>query len=290
MKNFVILSVILIMGGCASTDGNVNHKWDKAFWNSDDKTGLYKGYNPNFNNYQEVSFEEANLEMEANKGNNIDKYFVTKNVVFRGVANLNFKPFAINISDLDELKMAGITGKATIYTVNIMGYPSTLPEQNSIVTIWYRGIWRVKDNYSSGHFFLDKIEVTGQFVQEATAEEIAEANRRAERAAERQQPQFSPEGQEYIKRNLIQAVGESKNQANRGKTLFFESIVTIREGILTGQYLVSATGSDSIVIMEFYDRIPPDAVFNSVTTILYRVEVSQWGETKFTIDSFRRFF
>jgi hypothetical protein len=118
---------------------------------------------------------------------------------------------------------------------------------------------------------------------------------RNQRAEERQQPRFSPEGNEYIKRTLIQAVGESRNQANRGKTLFFESSeIRLRNTGATGQYLVDEMRSDGSVIMEFYNRIPssnsldPIAIVNRYGyIILYRVEINQLGIASFKIDSFK---
>jgi hypothetical protein len=124
------------------------------------------------------------------------------------------------------------------------------------------------------------------------AEEAQRAEERRLREEERQQPRFSAEGEEYIKRTLIQAVGESRNQANWGKTLFFESsLIRVRETPITGQYLVDEVGSSGNVIMEFYGRIPINLAAGLLggygRTILYRVEISQWGNARFLIDSFR---
>lgn len=123
------------------------------------------------------------------------------------------------------------------------------------------------------------------------------AEERQQREAERQQPRFSPEGQEYIKRTLIQAVGESRNQASRGKTLFFETKSTrLRSTGVAGQYLVDEFMADGNVIFEFYGRIPALSIdiasaieiFNGYGhVILYRVEISQLGVATFKIDSFR---
>jgi hypothetical protein len=131
---------------------------------------------------------------------------------------------------------------------------------------------------------------------ERAAEEARLAEERRQREEERQQPRFSPEGQEYIKRTLIQAVGESRNQANRGKTVFFESTgVRLRNTGIAGQYLVDDIRTDS-VLMEFYGTIPmnlADALAKALLggygdTILYRVEINQLGIARFVIDSFRQ--
>jgi hypothetical protein len=134
-----------------------------------------------------------------------------------------------------------------------------------------------------------------------TAEQIRAvriAERDARRTEERQQREeelkqlrFSPEGQEYIKRTLIQAVGESRNQANRGKTLFFESSrIKITNSTVAGHYLISDSiqNPNDYVIMEFYNNIPwLRADFFSGFTILYRVEINQLGVAMFKIDSFK---
>jgi hypothetical protein len=115
----------------------------------------------------------------------------------------------------------------------------------------------------------------------------AEAERKAAVEAERQQPRFSPEGQEYVKRTLTQAVGEANNPANRGKTLFFESSVTMESGALTGQWHVSSLESSGITLMEYYGQLP---VIMFLPTILYRVEISNYGSARYVIDSFREGF
>ena len=154
-------------------------------------------------------------------------------------------------------------------------------EQFSIITAWYKV---EKRDYTNTNLILEKFEVTGKYTKAIEAKEVAErqrAERTAERETERQQPRFSPEGQEYIKRTLTQAVGEASNSANRGKTLFFESTVSIREGGTTGHWLVSEIGSNNFTIMSHYNRLPVAA------TILFRAEISNFGVIQYTIDSFR---
>jgi len=161
--------------------------------------------------------------------------------------------------------------KKRIYTV------CTNMPKTSALRKYYISIWK----YCCKHFKIDKIEITGNYVREATAEDKAQA----EREAERQKPRFSPEGKEYVKRNLPQVAGEVAKSANYGKTLFFEtSGVIIKEGVTTGQFLITDSfGSNSHTIMYYYDRIP----FIPLPTILYRVEISQSGFAKYTIDGFR---
>jgi len=128
-----------------------------------------------------------------------------------------------------------------------------------------------------------------QAQREAAAEEARLEQQRQREAAEaaRNAPRFSPEGQEYIKRTLIQAVGEANNSANFGKTLFFQSSrLRIRDGGLVGNYHVSEDGSNNIVIMEYFDRLPI-YLYSEFWgyTILYRVEISRIGLIKYKIDS-----
>ena len=89
-----------------------------------------------------------------------------------------------------------------------------------------------------------------------------------------------------MKKTLPQVAGEAANSANRGKTLFFEtSGVTLKEGVTTGQWFITESGSNSPTIMYYYDRVPL-SLFGY--TILYRVEISNIGIAKYTIDSFRQ--
>jgi hypothetical protein len=154
------------------------------------------------------------------------------------------------------------------------------------------------------------VGVDGVSLNEIIAElQVAEAEAKAERqriqAEEKRKkekklakPRFSPEGKEYIKRTLLQAVGDSKNQANRGKTLFFESSrIKITDTGVAGQYLVDQLISglpfetSGNVIMEYYGRIPTNlgaALLGGYGYImLYRIEINQLGVARFVIDSFR---
>jgi hypothetical protein len=137
-------------------------------------------------------------------------------------------------------------------------------------------------------------------IAELKAEHNAErqglaAEERRQKEEERQQPRFSPEGKEYVKRTLIQAVGESRNQANRGKTLFFESSrIKVTNSTLAGQYLISDNlqNPNDYVLMEFYDNMPGfartlEAGLSGGWITLYRVEINQLGVATFKIDSFR---
>jgi len=160
--------------------------------------------------------------------------------------------------------------------------PSGLEPLN-IIMVWYK-----KDRH--GRNILERFEITGRYVREEdpaviARREAAEAQRvqQAERETERQQPRFSPEGQEYVRRSLLQAAGEAANPANRGKTLFFETAnVGLSEGLTTGQWLVREGYSNTPTIMYYYDTIRVLAY-----SILYRAEISSIGTVRYVIDSFR---
>ena len=164
-------------------------------------------------------------------------------------------------------------------------------EKFSIISIWY-----ISPRNSNP--ILQRFDITGKFdrdtdpvvvarrEQDREAAEVARIQNE-EREAERQQPRFSPEGQEYVKKTLIQAVGEANNSTNRGRTLFFESTVSIEQGTMAGQWRVREMFNQSgIIFMEFFDTIPL-RVARGNATILYRVEISNLGVIKYTIDSFR---
>jgi len=133
-------------------------------------------------------------------------------------------------------------------------------------------------NVNNADFDVNKIEGL-LTLSEANAWKESE---RLAREEEKAKPRLSPEGNEYVKKSLLQAVGDSKNPVNRGKILFFESYVTIKNSGLAGKYFVSEITSNDFVIMEYYGRIP--IVLFGGHTILYRVDASL---DKFTIDSFR---
>jgi membrane-bound lytic murein transglycosylase len=122
----------------------------------------------------------------------------------------------------------------------------------------------------------------------ATAAEAQKKQQEAEklqREAEKAKPRFSPEGKEYVKKTLTQVAGEVDKSANRGKTLFFEtSHVEMKEGVTTGQWLVNDINTKGITVMYYYGEKPSMLIY---PTILYRVEISQIGFAKYTIDSFR---
>jgi hypothetical protein len=126
--------------------------------------------------------------------------------------------------------------------------------------------------------------------EEKRAQEAQREEERRQREEERQQPRFSPEGQEYVKRTLLQALGESRNQANRGKTLFFESsFIKITNSRVAGNYLISSIvqNPNDYIIMEFYGNVPLMPPSLAGFTILYRVEINQLGVGMFKIDSLR---
>jgi len=292
------LCIALLMGGCASTSGsgNVNSSWDKAF-NEESRTInidiLYEGYNPDYDNYHEVSLREANNTVRSNSGNrsSFDGYFYSKDlVVIHTADNMITVCYPDDLQKLNDDRFRRYladrnTNQSIYFYLYTTRNLSSRLKQLSIITVWYRGIWRYKEyqykaGYNAGGLFLDKFEITGQFVKEPTAADIAEA----ERQAERQQPRFSPEGQEYVKRTLTQAVGEANKPANRGKTLFFESDVNMKQGVITGQWRVSELISSGITIMEYYERPP----FWDIATILYRVEISNTGFARYVIDSLRQ--
>lgn len=148
-----------------------------------------------------------------------------------------------------------------------------------------------KGGYTFVIDFIDGLPTAEQIRTVRIAERDARrTEERQQREEELKQPRFSPEGQEYIKRTLIQAVGESRNQANRGKTLFFESSrIKITNSTVAGHYLISDSiqNPNDYVIMEFYNSIPWLRADFSGFTILYRVEINQLGVAMFKIDSFK---
>jgi hypothetical protein len=143
-----------------------------------------------------------------------------------------------------------------------------------------------KDQFMEGlgGWFLDNIdglspkEIDAELQAKRKADEAERQRISAEEKRQREEedakPRFSPEGKEYVKRTLIQAVGESKNQANRGKTLFFESSrIKVTNSGAAGQYLISEVSLNSnndYVIMEFYGQVPafPRDMFSGFTILL----------------------
>jgi len=94
-------------------------------------------------------------------------------------------------------------------------------------------------------------------------------------------------GRERVcEKNLPQVAEEAANSVYRGKSLFFEtSGVSLKEGVTTGQlFITELLGSNSSTIMYYYDRV---SLSLAGYTILYRVEISNIGVAKYTIDSFR---
>jgi hypothetical protein len=102
--------------------------------------------------------------------------------------------------------------------------------------------------------------------------------------AERSQPRFSAEGQEYIKVSLVEAVIQSRNPANRGKELFFEtSEVMVKYAGRTTNYYVSSFSETAEVGMDFYGEFLSWEWFSAV---LYRARCFESGGAIFSIDSF----
>jgi len=266
MKKFfsMIFLVVLVMGiGAQST----NRSWDKFFnEGSTNPAILYDGYTPNFNNYNEINMQSAIdivTSYEKDK-KNFDGYYLSKELI---VEIINKNSIRLNAS-----------GRWITHNNNL---PPEL-EIDNYVTIWYRGITRFGKN---SRFVVDKIEITGKYVSKPTAEDIAKADQ-AKKETERQKPRFSPEGKEYVKKTLLQAVGEANNPANKGKTLFFESsYVNIDKSTIIGTWRVSersiSSSPSSFIFMEYYDKVP--IAFYS---ICYRVEISNIGVAKYVIDSF----
>jgi hypothetical protein len=268
----VICLVILAVSGCASS-GEVAA--------------------PNLDSYQAASLNRALSLISQNQrdNKNFTGYFYTQDLVVMSVQNNRVSVSAVPIDTLqgyDNSAFRRIVRResvgAHIDLSDPYGTGSNLVQFN-IITVWYRAIYR-RPQYNRGireeaGIFIDRLEVTGNFVKEPTAADIAAAEREAERTA----PRFSPEGQQYISRTLLQAAGEANNSANRGKTLFFqtERIRNIREGAMPGQWFVTELGGTDIpTTMWFYDRIP-----FGVSALFYRVEISNIGVIRYTIDSFR---
>jgi len=130
-----------------------------------------------------------------------------------------------------------------------------------------------------------KAEAEKEAANAAEAQKKQQEADRLQREAEKAKPRFSPEGKEYVKRTLLQVTGEADKSANRGKTLFFEtSHIEMKEGITTGQWLLNDLNVKGITIMYYYGETPHMLLY---PTILYRVEISQSGFAKYTIDSFK---
>jgi hypothetical protein len=259
----VVLFAVLVMGIDAQS---TNRTWDKFFnEGSTNPAILYDGYTPNFNNYNEINMQSAIdivTSYEKDK-KNFDGYYLSKNLIVEEINNRSLRLSA--------------SGRWITHNNNL---PPELEKEN-YVTVWYRGITRAGKN---SRFVIDKIEITGNYVSKPTAEDIAKANQ-AKIEAERQKPRYSPEGKEYVKKTLIQVAGEVDKSANRGKTLFFEtSHVEMKEGVTTGQWLVNDLNTKGITVMYYYGEKPYTLIY---PTILYRVEISQSGFAKYTIDSFR---
>jgi len=259
----VFLAVLVMEIGAQST----NSSWDKFFnEGSTNSAILYEGYTPNFNDYIEISMQSAIdivTSYEKDK-KNFDGYYFSKNLILEDKNNKNIK---VNAS-----------GRWFTHNNNL---PPGLEIEN-YVTIWYRGITRFGKN---SKFVIDKIEITGKHVSKPTAEDIAKADQ-AKIEAERQKSRFSPEGKEYVKKTLLQAVGEANNPANKGKTLFFESsYVSIDRSSIIGTWRISersiSSSPNSFTLMEYYDKVPL-----AFYAICYRVEISNIGVARYVIDSF----
>jgi len=292
-KQWVLVAIITFFGmiiGCSTTTSSFNPNWDRAA--SDRESMAFYGYVPDYDLYQKKEISEVfNSFKTSNKS--FDGYYKSENVIIVGMSLNSSDGNTIAVAYPDDVEnrtnnaLGGWKPANAYYLYVNSDYDvrnKMSKELNilSIVTIWYRGIYRYnKGSYGESRksgMFLDKYEVTGQYEMKPNEFDIA----RAERQAERQQPRFSPEGKEYVKKTLTQAVGEVNNSTNRGKTLFFESDVSIKDGVTTGQYLVSEILSNSYTIMYYYERPP-----FGISTILYRVEISNIGVSKYVIDSFR---
>ncbi|MCL2443694.1 MAG: hypothetical protein FWD13_09585 [Treponema sp.] len=300
MKKLIIIFIFSIaLINCASTSGSGSFNKDWDYRTLTDSRGfygaLYNGYSPNYNNYVETTLEEAiNLVVS---GGNFDGYFYTEDLVVLDRVDNGFS--LLPLTRIQQLENIGNIRNASSEAIYIRhsslnsgrfttsSEPLRQPDSWSIVTVWYRGISRTErlggpfgELVKSGNLFIDKYEVTGQFTRQSDAE-------RARRNLERQQPAFSPEGNEYIKRTLTQAVGEVNNPANRGRTLFFESSnLKVESGVSTGQYLVSELGSSSFTLMYYYGSAS-NVRFSIINPTLYRVEISSIGVARYTIDGFR---
>jgi hypothetical protein len=248
---------------------------------------------PSKNEYQEVTLAEAKNIAKSNSKKNYNGYFFTKNLIVANFTEMRGGNLqgAVNVILCLPLNQGdnisyGFLSKDYVFgggveSIIVNSDIKSELEQFSVITAWYRV---EKRDYVYINCYLEKFEVTdvytGAIEKKRKIEgQIAEAN------AEKQKPRYSPEGKEYIKRNLAQVAGEVAAPANRGKTLFFEtSDINMKEGVTTGQWLITEfMGSNSPTIMYYYDNIG----IKVLPTILYRVEISSIGIAKYTIDSFR---
>lgn len=263
-----IISVIFFAVWVMQIDAqSTNRSWDKFFnEGSINPAILYDGYTPNFNNYNEINMQSAiDIVSSYEKDKkNFDGYYLSTNLIVEEINNKNIR---LNAS-----------GRWITHNNNL---PPELENYN-YVTIWYRGITR---SGKSSKFVIDKVEITGKYVSKPNVEDIAKTNQ-AKIEAERQKSRFSPEGKEYVKKTLLQAVGEANNPANKGKTLFFESsYVSIDRSSIIGTWRVSeqsiSSSQNSFTLMEYYDKVPL-----AFYAICYRVEISNIGVARYVIDSF----
>jgi hypothetical protein len=247
------------------------------------------------NEYREVELTEAKNIALNNGRQNYNGYFLTKDLIvarFSTMTGGNLQGIVNTILcvplNLGDNIYYGFLSRDYAfdrvqngeYIIVNSGIESEL-EQFSVITAWYRV---EKKEYVYVNFYLERFEVTDVYTG-AIEKKMAIEGQIADANAERQQPRYSPEGNEYIKRNLAQVAGEVANTANRGKTLFFEtSNISMKEGVTTGQWLITEfMGSNSPTIMYYYNNIG----IRVLPTILYRVEISNIGFAKYTIDSFR---
>jgi len=290
---FVVFLVMLVMGiGAQST----NRSWDKAFENGRclKPIILYEKYVPDYSKYKNVTLEEAKASVLWNENPRFDGYYYTINlVVYSKEGNNNaiylVSPELLQSIDSNLFKDKNRlinSGEKSIFKFYYNQNTLQALEELDIITVWYRGVSR-KTGYNQGNgLFIDKVEITGKFIKEKTAYEIEQEIKQAKEETERQKPRFSPEGKEYVKKTLLQAVGEANNPANKGKTLFFESsYVNIDRSTIIGTWRVSERGisssSNSFTLMEYYDKVPL-----AFYAICYRVVISNIGVARYVIDSF----
>jgi len=195
------------------------------------------------------------------------------------------------LQNADEQRYNGIlevsSNRSTYYSRSSLRPISSELNRFTIITLKYT-------SSSDGRYIITDYWITGRYDRaadleaKATAARAQEARTAQAAAAEvaRNAPRFSPEGQEYVRRSLIQAAGDANNSTNRGNTLFFQTErISIKEGAMPGQWFVTDSGSsNNPTIMWYYDAIP----FMVFPTLLYRAEVSSIGIVRFVIDSFVR--
>jgi hypothetical protein len=313
-----LTSCFTLLGGLLGGSGpRVNSAWDNIPFSGGDAESLQKAwinYEPDYGQYIEIDLYNDTQYRDGE----FDAYYKSTNVIFlSSPSNLPNRVRLCTAGDIENRRYVSGGGWLPAQTVEDIYHQVPVSrnrtpgleesEQLDIVTVYYRVISRMQHNMGSARqvSVLDKIEKTGHYEWTAADteadEKAAEAERqaaerraaaeaaRAAAAAARNAPQFTADGHEYVKISLLRAIGESRNSANRGKILYFESFIQIKGRI--GADLNVATNDVSTQLMEFYGELPKITFLWASAgveegTILYRVDYTGIIP-RFVIDRFK---